>query len=310
MLSTLLIATSLAAEPGFYSADGVAAASATFTRYAEALGPRFEQAQSNLGVASQAAADLETSVLLLGDRSPAELRQASDSLRRQTTVTYLRVQAHISLLEDDSTKIFSDAMDRAIAGLGDRYTLSECTPASGIAAMTGPGRGGTRCEGTDLNKTLAAAMDKDPALNAAVDEILSIEWPSMTLEKTPRDAIPLTGTDTYLSLTPLAEKLIGSQLKKLNDQLETELEPLYDRIDEGDAAALASAEEARARYEAAMAAEGEKLLAALDKRLGKMGQDVAICPNPTSLGGCPGTPADDSLTRQLAADRKLAKMLR
>lgn len=310
MLSTLLIATALAAEPGFYSPDGVAAASLTFARYAEALGPRFDKAQSELGIASRAAAELETSVLLLGDRAPAELRQASDDLRRQVTVAYLRTQAHISLLEEDSTTIFGEAMERAIAGLGDRYTLSECTPSGGIAAMTGPGRGGTRCEGADLNATLAATMDKDPALTAAVDEILSIEWPGFTLEKTPRQAIALSGDATIIYLAPLADALIGGELARLDEALEAELEPLYEPIDSGDEAALKAAEEARARYEAAMAAEGAKLLAALDKRAGKLVGELALCPNPVELGGCPGTAADDAVTRKLKADRKLAKMLR
>ncbi|MCB9743283.1 MAG: hypothetical protein H6741_07605 [Alphaproteobacteria bacterium] len=310
LIAAALTSVALAGQPGHFNPDAVAGNSATFVRYAEALGPKFDEAQQALGKAGAQLEALERGVLLLGERATPELRAHYEGLRKQNTHAYLRTQAHVSLLEEDSLNTFTDAMEKALAQLGEEYDIEECAAASGLAAMTGPGRSGTKsCEGEDLNARIAGIMDEDPELNAAVDEILSIEWPEIAAAPAAQAPVPLRGGGGWVQLAPLAERLIGPRLDAHAAALEAELSPLERGIETGDAEAMAQAQAARDRYEAAIAAEGERLFAALDKRAKKLKLDFDLCANPAGLGGCTGEDLSEAILPQLVADKKLVKAL-
>lgn len=308
----LLLALPLAADlpAGWYNPDAVAAASELYHRYADALSPRFEAAQRDLGRGGEALAELELGVLLLGDQASPELQAFYTSTRRHAAHNYLRVQAHVSLLEDDSSATFGAALDRAVEALGARYRLAECTPAAGLAAITGPGATSRSCEGEDLSPALAALMDQDPTLQAAVDEILGIDWPGTTLQTQAMAAVPVGGEDGWVRLGIVGSVLLGKQLEQHTVALERALAPLERGLEAKDPAALAEAQAARAVYEQAIAEDGQALLAALERSLRKQGVAVGVCANPPELGGCPGADRTDELLPRLQSDRKLAKSLR
>ncbi|MCB9765511.1 MAG: hypothetical protein H6739_37400 [Alphaproteobacteria bacterium] len=299
------------APAGYYHPDRVAASSLTFARYAEALGPKFEEVQGTLARTGEDLAELEQALLLAGDRAPEGTRAWYEDQRRKLTHGYLRTQAHVSFLEEDSLATFSAAMERALADVGGPYSLTECAGATGIAAMTGPGRSGaSKCEGVDLNDPIAKAMDADAALTKAVDEILGVEWPEVAPEPAPQPLIAITGTAEVVALAPLARALIGDKLDAHAAQFEAELAPLERGIESKDAEAIEAAAQVRARYEAAVTAEGQALLAALDKRAPKLNKELALCVNPQSLGGCEGPAPSEALLNLLAQDKKLLKSLK
>ncbi|MCK6521717.1 hypothetical protein L6R49_09785 [Myxococcota bacterium] len=311
-LALLLSPLAFAATAGYYSPDNVAAASAAFRRYSDALMPRFEKAERDIAVANNAVSELELGVLVLGERAPDTLRAHYKSTRKTVTVSFLQTQAHIALLEDDSAATFGAALERAIAGMSGSYTATECAAGpSGIAAIAGPGRGPSTCAGDDLNAPLAAAIDKDPALLAAIDEILALEWPDTTIPKATQPLVPLTGAGpVYIQVDDLAIALLSRQIEALGATFEEEISPLERGLEAKDPQALADAKAARDRYEAGVSAAGAKMLAAVEKSLKKRGESVALCANPAAFGGCEGEDKTDLLVRALQTDKKVQKALR
>ena len=303
-----LLPAVIAAEPAHYHPDRVAQSSQLFARYAEALGPSYETAQRTLTDDSLALERLERSVLLLGEQADAGLVTWAEEQRRTLTHQYLRTQAHISLLEEDSATIFTAALDQALAGYADRSPV-ECAGPSSVMALIGPGgrSASASCEGESLNAALAAHIDGDAELNAAVDEILSIGWPELGLEPSEQATSALAGDEGYVQLHEIAE-LFDADLDRMADALEGKLRPFEDGIAEGDASALEEAEAIRDRYELAMAQAGALVLEACAKAL-KKGPAVAICANPEALGGCAGTDRTDEVLPVLAASKKVQKAL-
>lgn len=300
------------AVEGYYSPDAVAGASAAFLRYSDALMPRFEKAERDIAVANNAVSELELGVLVLGGRAPDELRAHYKSTRKTVTVAFLQTQAHIALLEDDSAATFGAALERALVAMGPTTVAKECAAGpSGIAAIAGPGRGPATCAGEDLNAPLAAAIDKDPALLAAIDEILALEWPDTTIPKATQPLVPLTSAGpAYIQVDDLAIALLSRQIEDLGATFEQEIAPLERGLEAKDPQALADAKAARDRYEAGVSAAGAKMLTAVEKSLKKRGEAVALCANPAAFGGCEGEDKTDLLVRALSNDKKVLKALR
>lgn len=303
-----LLPAVIAAEPAHYHPDRVAQSSQLFARYAEALGPSYETAQRTLTDDSLALERLERAVLLLGDRAGEDLTSWSAEQKQLLTHQYLRTQAHISLLEDDSSAIFTAAMEQALTSYADRSPV-ECSGPSSVMALIGPGgrSASASCEGESLNAALAAHIDADAALNAAVDEILAIAWPDLGIEPAEQAVVELTGTEGYVQLHELAE-LFDRELDRMADTLEGKLRPYEGAIAAGDQAAMAQAVAVRERYELAMAEAGNLVLDAAAKAL-KKGPAVGICANPEALGGCAGADRTDEVLPMLAAHKKVQRAL-
>ncbi len=301
-----------AAEPpaAWYAPDEVASHSAVFAAASQELGPRYEALEDALRKLGPALEDLELGSLLAGDRLPEETRAYTQQTRRAAAAAHISAQDHVDFVQEGYAREFGAALQRAIAGSSDAYTITRCAAASGVAAMMARA---SHCEGTDLNATLARAMDADTELSTAVAEINARPWPDVAITGQPQPVQPLTGTGGWVQLAPLARALWQDRLDRRADDLDRALAPLEDELDAGDPAALADATEQRASYEAALAADGEVLLAlvaeALDRNARKGGADVGFCVNPALLGGCPGTDRTDEIIALLSGDRRVLKGL-
>ena len=305
------LAAAQEAPPASYHPDKIAAKSEVFARFSRELAPKFDALQADLGRWSQPVEALETAALLAGDRGGEDLARYAEQTRRSLVQQYLRAQAHVSLVEEDSAETFSAAMERALAPFAEQYTLQECGETLSIVALAGPGgRQRARCEGEDLNGEIAAALDADEELAAEVDEMLSIGWPEVALEPSEQPVIPLTGSGDYVQLSELARALDQPVLDTIERSLEDKLAPLEDRIAEGDQEALAEAQAIRERYELAMAERGGQILDAVEKVLAKEGIAVAICANPEALGGCPGADRSAAIIPGLIGNHKIERALR
>jgi hypothetical protein len=297
-----------AAEPGHYHPDTVAAKSARFTEAAKLMGPSFDAAQQQLTRLGRAVEALDGAVLLLGDRAPEPLTAWAVTARKRLAGGYLSVQRHVDLVQEDFGEQFGGALERAVAAEGEAYDLKECG-ATGIAAMMG---GRSQCEGADRNASLAARLDADPELASFTDELKTIPWPSVEVSARTAAPIPLTGSARWVSADAVLAAHARGALSRRADDLEESLDPLIDRIEAGDAEAVAEGQAARDRYGAALARDGavlwESMTITLERAQRRGGPEaVGVCPVPVALGGCEGEDATPVVLETLAADRRFLK---
>jgi len=290
---------------GHYHPDDIAAASKVFAIAAESVGPRYAEAEGKLKTVGAGLAYLELGALTMGDRVPEGLDAWKDDLRRQATGEFIRLQRHVDLMGEDYGTEFGAAMERALGKEG--AGLVECG-ASGIAAMVGR----KDCPGEDANARIAAAIDQDAALMKAVTSIDAVPWPEVSTPSRTWPVAPITGTSNWVQAGALLKKLFPERLQQHQDDLDRKLVDLEDAIAAGDEAALASAREHRAAYDAALAADGEVLFAAITLALEKGAKkgaptDVGLCANAPSLGGCEGNDITRDVLGFLAEDKRFVK---
>ena len=308
----LMLASVLAETAAHYSPDSVAAQSATFARFAQALGPRGEALDEQLAVAGSAIHELDLGVDLLGERAPEDLRAWRLEQRKLYAQRGLQAQSFSDWIQEASTEVFTAAMDIAISDHGG--ALESCKARSGMAAIAmGPMGGGTQsCPGADVSAELAAAMDANAELTGVVDQLLAEPWPEVKLGSAGQQVQPFVGSDGYVRVAVLAEALMRRRLEALEDGLDRDLSDLDRALGLGGVEAQAALDEAQARrlrHEADLAREGQRLLGAIEKPLGKQGVQVGLCANPPALGGCEGRDRTQEVIEALRDDKKVLKAL-
>ena len=302
----LLLPAASAADAGHYHPDAVAAKSALFVEAAGAMGPAFDEAQSELTRLGAALETLDAGVLLLGERAPDALRDWAGETRKRTTGWYLQIQRHVGLLQEDFSGEFGGALARALEA--QEGPVQECG-ATGIAAIMG---GKKQCPGADLNATLAEQLDQDPQLQAFVAEIADVPWPQSTVSPRTWAPVAITGTERWVSADAVLSRFASGALDRRAADLEAALEPLEEGLERGEPGAVERGQGARDAYAGALAADGallwEAMAGALTKAEKKGGPaGVGVCPVPASLGGCEGEDATRAVLDTLAADKRFGK---
>lgn len=304
---TIFLSVAAAGTPAFYHPDDIAAQSVRFKEVSEAIQPKFERGQDVVARYSNALADLEVSVGLLGSDVPEGLASWSQLTRRQVTGQYLRLNKHADLVQEDFSKVFLDALGRALPKVAAGKDAVECT-ATGVVAMMHR----TSCVGEDLNGALAKAIDADGQLGRELASILSIEWPSVSVEPTAQGVVPLTGTSRWVDLAALGKAFAQARIDARKDAFERALAPLEDGLDAKDPAAIKAAGEKKSAYLAALGTDGAVLRAEVGAALGRMKgapADVGLCANPKVLGGCVGEDVTEAVVAALKADKKFNKAI-
>ncbi len=308
----LMSTSAEAANAGYYHPDDVAGASALFNQSAEWAGDAFGHAQNDVSRLGAALSQLELGVGLLGDDAPPALQAWAVDARTAGLQRYLVVQEFVNRLQDDYTGAFEAALRRALTGLGSTSVVV----CQASAPRFGPGGGSSRaCEGENLNPKLAAAMDADGTLKAALSEIQQRAWPDVSLPSSAAAVVPLTGDKAYIRADALAKALWSSRLDARVEVLEDSQAPLEEQLAAGDKAAQAAAEALKAAYMGGLAEDGAALRAATTSALaraakkGRAPNAVGLCANPVALGGCPGEDVTDAVLEVLRADKKLVRAL-
>jgi len=301
----LTLSLGLAAD--HYSPSGVARASTTFARYAEALGPQSDALEERMAISAKAVQELDLAVNLLGGGEHAEWRA---EVRKTYAHQGLEAQSFSDWIQDASESVFTQAMEMAIQGLG--VEVVECASrAGGIASITGPmGGSSSACEGADQSAAIAKAMDANTQLSGVVDQLLAESWPTLELPQAAQPVTSWTGSADYIRFGAVAKALIGDDLEAIEATLERDLGDLDRELESGDAdKALEEATKHRLAYEATLAKEGEALLEALAKPSTKAGYEVGLCVNPPALGGCEGTDVTREFLAWAREDKKVLKAL-
>lgn len=309
-LGLVLPTGALADDAAWYHPDDVASHSAVFQAAAEDLAPRYQDLESTLRRLGPPMEALELGASLAGDALPKDTRSYAADTRLAATAAHLKAQKHVDFVQEEYSRVFGEALQRALTTVGQGLDVRECGSGGGVAALVGRGRS---CAGKDINVALAAALDQDARLKADVAAINALPWPTVDVPGAPQPVIPLTGQGGWVQLAPLAKAVWADRLQERADDLDRALAPLDDALEGGDPAALASAREERAAYDAALAADGQVLLALvgelLERKSSKGGADVGVCVNPPALQGCPGADRTDEIIALVAADRRLRKGL-
>jgi hypothetical protein len=172
--------------------------------------------------------------------------------------------------------------------------------------------GGKNCPGEDVNARIAAVIDQDPQLQSAIQSIDAIEWPGVSQPAKTWPASPLTGTEQWVQVGALVRTLFPTRLQDHQDDLDRSLASIFENDDLSREDKVAAAGRERARYAAALAADGEVLIGALKDALEKGAKKgapaaVGLCANAPSLGGCDGTDVTRDVVAFLKEDKKFIK---
>lgn len=309
-----LVGGALAAGGGFYHPNDVAAESAVYARSSEKLSAPVEALQAEVDALGPALLQYREALDLLGARAPAAERDRLLALEAQYNRQYAGAQSFLDGLVGGFDDAFVQAKDRAVAGLGVPAVECEREVATGMSMPGMPQRRtpNPACTGDDLNGKIAAAMDADPKLAAALEELLARPFPHVELDVDPQ---PVIGAgDRWISVSSFVRLAARKQLTAIDNQ-DDEARAEIDALLETGATPqeLAAAQEKGQEIAAATAAKRAALaapaLAAADKLLAKWAKKepaTAWCANPPALGGCVGEDATNDLASRLVDEKKVA----
>jgi hypothetical protein len=314
LLSLLISSAVLAGEPGYYHPDFVGPHSSLFEKASVHVAQEFDAVQGDMARVSPDLVALDQGAALCAERAPDGFIAYTAELRRESAGQSAMVQAFVDTIVDDFEVTFGGAMERVLQQATEGYDVTLCK-AEGIHAMMGR----SQCEGTDLAPIIGEHMDGDAELAADVEEILSLEWPSFTIEGRAQPVIPVTGVGSYVDLQALTGALLSDRIAEAKARHASAIEDIEADLEEGDTqavrdAALEKAKDFRELYEKDLSEIGEGFFDAVSSsldRLQKKGAPAAVgvCANPQGLGGCSGQDVTDTVIPLLVADKKLAKAL-
>ena len=276
MLVLLLLSQNALAQSN-YNPDQIASSSQIFSEFSQSAAPEFEILQGAISHASSALAEFERGVLLLGDSCPAEQREIMESGRRNLNRGFFAAQSHINLLHEDSERFFQLAIDRALESIGEQ-SATVCEQPEGISALLVGPRGRANCPGRDITGLIVSQLAEDHDLEQSIQGIMSVPWPSISLESETLSAVQITGTAGFVRMSTLS-RLIGDEIGQLEARLELELDP---ELTTEDLNTL------RAAHEERISALGSQLISSASSAWNSDGLQLSICINPTDMGGCSG----------------------
>lgn len=317
MLSLLaLIATAFAAD-GYYDTASIAAASATFTN-ANTLQTTYADVSGRSAAIADALNDYQVSLDLLGGAAPVGDQEHLDGLKRQFSREQATLQGFVGDLIDEFDGTFVAAMERAIASNDGTAAECEARVAVGRQLPGMPSRTEVNpdCTGEDLNDSIAAAMDEDPALAPAVDALMAREWPRLNIPQAQRSAT--VGT-VAVPVLPFAERVMTDTLRRIERADDDARLPVEAALEDGtDASETARLREQVVGIESQIAGlrntsflpVWEAATKRFNKGIRKGGPQVGWCANPSFFGGCTVPMLDDAGWRAVADHNKVRKAAR
>ena len=146
----------------------------TTGRALDGLGDGLEAAKLHVGAAPQ---DLAT--------RHADLAQAFDE-------EWAAINAFVDQLVLDTDRAFTEALALHVSELeeAEGVAVGTCDPPAGVLGMA---MGQNNCEGRDVTAHLAAAIDADETLTAAVADICDREWPGIRPQRQAVAPLTLSG---------------------------------------------------------------------------------------------------------------------
>jgi hypothetical protein len=315
----ILASVNAMATTSFYHPNDIAAASTEFARASEATSATFSDRASSANAIASALNSYEESLDILGDRAPASERSRQRELKQAFNREFAVLSAFASTMAEDFDNEFTVAMDRAIKVVApDAIECLAMVPktASALPGIDVPLQKNDKCIGQDVNATIAALMDKDPLLLAAINEIAALEWPKISLEATAQRAIG--AQNGSIDVGKFFRQVFRRELNIIRENDEMARLPFQTAIEEGvSLEKLKSLEleavqltqktaEKRAELSASVFTASELLMSKWAK---KEGEAAGWCANPELLGGCEGADRTKEFLKRLVEEPKFIKAL-
>ena len=312
MLGVLLVLPALAG--GHYDPVEVARQSEAYARAADAAGAAFKERSSQVEVVAAGLVAYEEALDLLGSRAPADQRDRQAALEKAFFREKAVLEAFAGTMMDDFDTEFSNAVTRATPD-GAVACQTMIPTGKALPGMPAPMKKNPDCEGEDHSSAIAAKIDADPTLTKAIDEILAIEWPAITLPTEPQ--APVGPAERWLAVQPFFRKVAGSALKRIDQADDDARLPIYAALKDDPSleAQRALVDDAKAidrKTAEARAGVAEPVLTAIDgwnAKKAKKDLDVGLCANPIPFGGCTGKDATSEIGAMLREDKKVARTL-
>jgi len=312
MLGVLLVLPALAG--GHYDPAEIARQSEQYARAADAAGATFRDRSAAVEVVARGLVQYEEALDLLGDRAPADQRERQAALEKAFHREKAVLQAFAGTMMDDFDSEFSAALDRVAPD--DAVACQTMIPTGkALPGMPAPMKKNPECPGEDLSARLAQKIDQDPALKTAIDEILALEWPQVTVPDTPQ--APVGPSERWIAVQPWFRAVAPSRLKAIDRADEDARLPIEAALEDDpttdemralvDDAKAIDARTASAR--AQLAAPTLAAIARWNDKKAKKDLDVGLCANPIPFGGCTGQDATQAIGPQLREDKKVARTL-
>ena len=311
----MLIWFASALAAGFYHPNDVAAASETFgSAQSELLGP-LETRQKTARALSNALRSYREGLDALG-AAPADQVSRLEALEADYHRQFDGLQTFADQLVGDFDAAFTDALGRALAAHpGAMECVAEVAVGPRVPGMGGRTQKNPNCKGSDLNATIAAAIDADPTLKAALPGIVGRPWPELGMAPEPQ-AVVGSG-ERYVHVQHLLEKGAGRSLRAIDRDDDDARMAIGAELEDGaDAAELkrlaATGEQIAAATAIKRAQLAAPILAAATKALdkaAKKSEPTAWCVQPQALGGCVGTDVTSETVQMLLSDKGVAKAL-
>jgi hypothetical protein len=312
-LSTLAYADSA----GFYHPNDIATASALFGRAADSAGVTFEERSAKAEGIAGALRDYELALDLLAVRAPVDEHVRLEELDRQFNREFAVLQVFSDAMMDDFMREFEASLERALADLPGAIPCErEIADGPQIPGMRTRTKANPECRGEDLNARLAATMDADPTLGAAIAEILALEWPDLSVN--PSAQTPSGGGERHVHVDALLRAGARSALRDIDADDEQARLPFEAAIEEGASKEelerlVADAQRVTEQTATRRGALAAPVLAAASKvtaKWTKKGEPATgWCANPVLFGGCTGADDTGELVPRLLEQAKVANAL-
>ena len=306
-----IMGAALAGGDGYYHPDDIAAASRQFAAISTEMEAPVAALEQALDAQATALNAYREALDLLGPRANADERARLATLEATFHRQHAAAQRAVDALVTGFDAAFSASMERALAGLGMRLTVCAAEvpdgrPLPGIRPRMKPN---PDCAGEAVSARVAASMDADPALAAALRPLLTDAALAVpALPAAPQ--APVGGSAQWIDLSRCVGALARERLLAIDraddearDALEAALE--QDPAAAGSAALRAQGEAVAQATAAQRAALGAPVLAAADKLLAKRskgGSPPGWCANPALFGGCTGQEVTGDWLPTLTAD--------
>lgn len=308
------LASALAAPVGHWHPDDLAPLSKGFAESSEKLQVPYGEASAKVEALASALRAYREGLDVLGERAPAAERERLEALEAAYAKQHAALQGFADQVIGDYDAAFTGAVERAAAARGETQQCPSTIPDGGPRIPGRPSKvvANPECVGEDLNAALAAAVDADPELAAAIAEILGRTWPEVTLPAEPQ-AVVGTGERWILvrELLVAGARDAMRRIENEDDLARTKIEAGLESESPDVEALKAEVKGIEAKTAAARAALAAPALAAAEKALAKRKGEPATawCANPVALGGCVGTDVTGDLLGPVLDDKKVAKAL-
>ncbi len=313
MLLELTLSFAAAQPVGYYHPNDLTQASGALRAEAEQLSTAFESRQRALSAAARDLRAYREALDLLGDAAHPDDHDRLASLERD----YHRQKAVLQVFADELVEDFDiaakGAVQRAAEPLGELVQcVAEIPDGPQVPGMRPRTKANPECTGTDMNPTMAQAMDQDAELGEALAALRERPWPDLQLESVPQRSS--NGAERWVSFRTLLVTAADGPLRRIDqqdDELRMEIGAALEQEDVDLDALKAREAEIEQITATARRALASPVLQTATKRMvrWKGGSELGWCAQPASFGGCTGIDATTEVVQRLMDDRKFVRVL-